>query len=296
MPVYNAMRYVAAAIDSILAQTLSDFELLIVDDGSNDQTPAILADYAARDPRIRIITRPNGGIVRALNVALAGAKAPLLARMDGDDICLPERFARQAAYLDAHPQCLLVGCRVMLIDPDGEPLYEMDDIETSHEEIDDLLLKGRWPVVHPAIMMRAEAVRSVGGYRERAPVEDHDLFLRLAELGTLANLPEVLFRYRKHSQSMVRTMADRRVGQMKAALEEAWLRRGLTDRSRFPQILPDVDRHEARRDLKQKRNWSWECLRHGNIPTARKYAMASLREAPLDPATWRLLFCAWRGH
>jgi glycosyltransferase involved in cell wall biosynthesis len=296
MPAYNVRRYVGEAIDSVLSQTLPDFELLIIDDGSTDDTPHILAGYAGRDERIQILTRQNGGIAAALNAGLAHARGTFIARMDADDVCLPERFEKQVAYLNAHPQCVLVGSRVLLIDPDGEPLYQMDSVELEHEKIDQLLLQAQWSIVHPSIMMRAQAVRQIGGYNDLAPVEDHDLFLRLAEVGRLVNLPEVLLKYRKHPQNSVRVLADRRVNALKTVMEAAWQRRGISDRSKFPLILPDVDRDDPKRELKQKRIWSWECLKSGNVPGARKYALRSLRESPLDRESWRLLYCVLRGH
>src|SRR5258706_14041022 len=109
MPVYNGERYLASAIDSILAQTFTDFELIAVDDGSTDSSLPMLKRYAERDPRVRVISRPNTGIVGALSDAIAAARAPLIARMDADDLSLPLRFERQVAYLSGHPQCVLVG-------------------------------------------------------------------------------------------------------------------------------------------------------------------------------------------
>ena len=99
MSVYNGERFLAEAIGSVLAQTFTDFEFLILDDGSRDGTRAIIADYASRDARIRPILRENRGLVVSLNQLLAEARAPLVARMDADDVCLPERFARQIAFL-----------------------------------------------------------------------------------------------------------------------------------------------------------------------------------------------------
>src|SRR5436305_9543595 len=119
MPVYNAIRYIGVAVDSVLSQTFSDFEFIIVDDGSTDGSAEILREYAGRDPRIRLISRPNTGLGFALNEALAVARAPFIARMDADDECLPERFEKQIQYLRNHPECVLLGSRVLWIDSDG---------------------------------------------------------------------------------------------------------------------------------------------------------------------------------
>jgi glycosyltransferase involved in cell wall biosynthesis len=297
MPAYNARRYLAEAIESVLGQTWRDFELLVIDDGSTDDTAAIAKRYEARDPRIRVMTRSNGGIGAALNAGLEAARGELIARMDSDDVCLPERFARQVEFLRQMPDCVLVGSRVMLIDSEGASLFEMEDVPTGHEEIEALLLQARWSIVHPAVMMRREVVRQIGGYdNDVVPVEDHDLFLRLAEVGRLANLPEVLLRYRKHPMNSVRVLADRRVKALTRVMETAFARRGLSGVRPMPAILPDVDRDDPRRDLNQKRNWGWQCLRSGNLTTARKYALAGLREDPLALESWKLMICVLRGH
>lgn len=297
MPAYNARRYVAEAIDSVLAQTLSDFEFLIINDGSTDGTDKILQTYAGRDPRIRVISQSNSGVGAALNRGVGQARGRYIARMDSDDICLPQRFARQVDFLDRTPQCVLVGSRVLLIDQDGLPLFEMESVQTTHERIDELLMEARWSIVHPSIMMRTDVVRDLGGYNNAlVPVEDHDLFLRLAEVGRLANLPEILLKYRKHPMNSVKLLADRRVNALRQVMDAAWKRRGIADRSHYPQILPDVDRDDPQRELKQRRNTGWQCLKSGNVAVARKYALSSLRSAPLDRESWKLLYCALRGH
>jgi glycosyltransferase involved in cell wall biosynthesis len=297
MPAYNARRYVVEAIDSVLVQTLADFEFLIVDDGSTDETSEILKAYAARDRRVRVITQSNSGVGAALNRGIEQARARYIARMDSDDVCLPQRFARQVQYLDTTPECVLVGSRVLIIDQDGLPLFEMESVQTTHERIDELLMQARWSVVHPSIMMRADVVRKLGGYNNAlVPVEDHDLFLRLAEVGRLANLAEVLLRYRKHATNSVKVLADRRVNALRRVMDAAWERRGITDRSNYPAILPDVDRDDPQRELNERRNTGWQCLKFGNVAVARKYAFSSLRSAPLDRESWRLMFCALRGH
>ncbi len=122
MPLYNARRHLASALDSVLAQTFTDFEIIAVDDGSRDDTLDLLRQYESRDPRVRVLSRPNTGIVGALNDGMRLARADLIARMDGDDLCLPDRFEKQVAYLQQHPDCVLVGSQVLLIDPDGEPI------------------------------------------------------------------------------------------------------------------------------------------------------------------------------
>ena len=124
MLAYNAGRYVAEAVESILAQTYTDFEFLIIDDGSTDRTLKVLKQYAARDPRIHLVSRPNRGLVATLNEGLALARAEFIARMDADDIALPHRFERQIAYMREHPDIICVGSAVMTMDQAGRDLIE----------------------------------------------------------------------------------------------------------------------------------------------------------------------------
>ena len=131
MPVYNTKRYVAEAVESILAQTFGDFEFIIIDDGSTDGSRAILERYAKQDDRIRLISRPNTGIVGARNEALGLARGELIAVMDSDDVALPERFEVQVAYLREHPECVVVGSRALIIDPDGCALTIMAQTQQS---------------------------------------------------------------------------------------------------------------------------------------------------------------------
>src|SRR5688500_15808321 len=139
MTVFNTERYLREAVESILAQTLADFEFIIIDDGSTDASPQILREYAARDSRIRLVSRPNTGIVKAANEGIGMARAKYLARMDSDDVSLPHRFATQVKYLDEHPDCVLVGTSFMYTDPHGVPVAHGDQKRT-HEEIEAQLL------------------------------------------------------------------------------------------------------------------------------------------------------------
>jgi glycosyltransferase involved in cell wall biosynthesis len=291
MPVYNGRRYVYEAVDSILAQTFSDFEFIIIDDGSTDGTSNILKHYAAKDQRIRLVSRPNQGVSRSLVEGLALAQAPLVARMDADDISLPTRFEKQVKFLQDNPDHVLIGCRCLLIDPDGYPICEKRDIALTHEQIDGLLMKMSWPLVHPAVMMRAEALKKIGGYDPRYRTnQDHDLFLRLAEVGKLANYPEVLLEYRQHFKSVGFTKVASQASTVMEIAKAAHARRGIP----FPEPVPG--KPQILRPHDHHRNWSWWALRAGNIATARRHAVAMLWSAPFDRASWRAIFCALRGH
>lgn len=289
LPVYNAERYLRDSVQSVLDQTFRDFELIAVNDGSTDRSLEILESFARDDSRIRIVSRSNTGIVGALNDGLRECAGALIARMDADDISLPQRFAQQVKYLQEHADCVLVGSRVLLIDPDGAPIRPWVD-QLDHETIDRAHLDREWPVVHPAVMMRREAVERVGGYRQRyATLEDLDLFLRLAEVGKLANLPEILLHYRQHFSSICHLHSDRQSAIRDAILEETAERRG----SEKPAKVPGPP---ARQKSEAHRLWAWWALEYGHVPTARKHALRALALKPFNGEMWRLAYCAVRGR
>ena len=211
MPVYNSERYLAKAVESILEQTFTDFEFLIVDDGSTDSSRAILEQYSAA-MRIKLVSRPNTGYLVALNEMLGRARGQYVARMDADDVALPGRFERQVQYLDDHPECVRLGSRVIIIDPYGDPLQEMGEALT-HEEIDDTLMTTEGQVIyHPSVMYRWQVVLELGCYRpEYYLTEDLDLFLRLAEVGRVASLAEPLLLYREHLHKIGYRRLDQQV-------------------------------------------------------------------------------------
>ncbi len=290
MPVCNGEPYVSEAIDSILAQTYDEFELLVLDDGSTDRSPEILRSYEVRDRRVRVITRENRGIVPSLNEMIALSGGEYIARMDADDISHPTRFEKQVAYLAAHPECVAVGTNAMLIDPEGWPIAEYVTNFT-HEKIDAAHLLGRGgSICHPSVMMRKSVLERVGGYNEEFPhAQDLDLFLRLAEVGRLANLTEVLLDYRRHFG----TAGVRRLGLQfqlaTRAVQNARHRRGLE-----PLLAREMPRPISRTDL--HRVVGWRALGAGYVRTARKHAWQALSRAPFSLENWRLAACVLRGH
>jgi glycosyltransferase involved in cell wall biosynthesis len=297
LPVYNAARYVAESIESILGQTLGDFELLILDDGSTDGSLEVLRRYAGHDPRIRLTSRRNKGLAPSLNELIDQARGEYLARMDADDVALPERFERQVAYLRAHPECVLVGCRVRLIDLDGDPLCDWCILQ-DHESLDALYLRGErsTEISHPAIMMRHDDVLAVGKYREFPVIEDVDLYLRLAERGQITNLPEVLLLYRYHAANISKVASyhdtiDRVYVQI---VRDARLRRGLPQAGdpAAASVPPRVEPGPAR----EREKWTWWALTAGHLATARKHARWVLAHEPLSPRSWKLMYFVLRGH
>jgi glycosyltransferase involved in cell wall biosynthesis len=295
MPVYNAERFVAEAVESILDQTLGDFEFLILDDGSTDGSLRILRLYAARDQRIRLTHRPNKGLVTSLNELVDQSRGEFLARMDADDIALPERFARQIEYLRAHHEHVVVGCRVWETDEEGDPYAEYPTLE-DHEEIDAFHFRLQGPaLLHPSVMMRRDAVLAVGGYREFAVSEEVDLFLRLAEYGRLARVPDFLLKYRIHTTNYSRSPRTRERSYRANCdiLIDAYKRRNL------PVVLPPPEPQWPPRVFSRfEQYWglAWRSLGSGYPRTARKYAWRVLARRPLSPDSWKLMYCALRGY
>jgi hypothetical protein len=203
MPVYNVERYLRGALDSVFRQTWQEFELLVVNDGSTDGTRAILAE--TRDPRLRVIDQPHGGLAAALSRGVAEARGRYLARMDGDDEALRQRLAVQKACLDRAPRVVLVHGPAQAIDADGQPLpLVLGDLRAS--AVTKWLLLWQNPIVHPTVMLRLSALRAHGlNYRlELFRADEFDLWNRLAPHGEFEAIPEVLHRYRFHPESMTR--------------------------------------------------------------------------------------------
>lgn len=203
MPVYNAERHLAGALDSILGQSFTDFELLIVNDGSTDRSRDIVAGYD--DPRMRVVDTENRGVAASLRLGMELARGAYVARMDADDECLPHRLAVEKAYLDAHPEAILVHGRVTLIGDDGRVLLAaMGDPRTP--------LGTKWLLAwhnvpfHPTVMLRASSFREHDlNYRPEANLaEDFDLWFRAATAGEIHMLDEVLVRYRIHAGGVTR--------------------------------------------------------------------------------------------
>jgi glycosyltransferase involved in cell wall biosynthesis len=201
MPVRNGEAFLREAIDSVLGEPLADLELVVVDDGSTDSTPAILAEYAARDERVRVHRTEDGNLATVLNRGFSLCRAPLFARLDADDVCISGRLRAQVELMRDRPELVLLGGQAVLIDGDGKQFatanYPLADAELR------TVLKTGNPFVHSAIAMSRKAFEAAGGYRENLNnAEDLDLWLRLAERGRLANLPETVVKYRIHASQV----------------------------------------------------------------------------------------------
>ncbi len=234
MPAYDAARWIRPAVESVLAQTFRDLELVVVDDGSRDETASILAGYA--DARLRVVRNErNLGHTGALARGMELARGRLLARMDADDVCHPERLRRQVDFLAAHPAVGVLGTWVRVIDGAGAVTGGVE-FPTSPGLV-------RWwlcfldPVVHPSGVMRGEVYRAAGGYRtEMRHAEDYDLWCRASRIAQVANLGEALLDLRKHGDNVSTRQVDAQADHSRR-VQEGYVGEILADAG-LPGILP----------------------------------------------------------
>ena len=196
LPVRDGGEWLAPAIESIRRQSFVDWELIAIDDGSRDGSRGVLEDHASRDARIVVSSRPNRGLAATLQEGIERARSELVAIMNADDVALPERLAAQVAHLSAHPRVVALGTQTRLL-VDDTATDVVSRLPTDPEGCRRLLAVAP-PLAHPTVMLRRSAALAVGGYRQRAVIEDWDLWLRLADRHDLANLPDVLLDYRLH--------------------------------------------------------------------------------------------------
>jgi glycosyltransferase involved in cell wall biosynthesis len=209
MPCYNAAVTLPHALGSLSQQTLTDFELIAVDDGSTDGTDEVLQDWAGGDTRLQILCQDYGGIVSALNAGLEACQTEYIARMDADDLAHPERLARQIAFLEQHPETAVVGCRVRGYPPDevreGFSIYLdwQNSLLTNDDIRREMFVES--PLAHPSVVICKDWLLGLGGYQEHGWPEDYDLWLRFYQAGArFAKLPEVLLDWREHTGRLTR--------------------------------------------------------------------------------------------
>ena len=200
MSVYNGEKYLPEAIESILDQTLDDFEFIIVNDGSTDGSSGILDSYSKQDTRIRIIRNDlNIGLTRSLNRALESAKGPYVARMDADDISSSGRLEKQVSFLEKHPDLGLAGCYAVVIDGSGATVKNV----VMPEKVNELIRKRNY-YLHGSIMVRTDIIRELGGYDEEMRyAQDYELWLRLSKTHKMGVVPEFIYKCRVHGDAIL---------------------------------------------------------------------------------------------
>lgn len=200
MPAYNASRYIREAIDSVLSQTFTAFELLIINDGSTDETESVIARFT--DDRIKLINQPHQGVAAALNLGLLNAAAPLIARFDADDICYPQRLQIQYEFFQVNPEYVLIGTDVDYADHTGEFLYKYNNIGHTHQEISDRITSF-CPFIHSSVMYKKNIALEAGGYDALAHTfEDYRLWIKFITKGKVCNLTVPLITVRLNPESV----------------------------------------------------------------------------------------------
>lgn len=248
MSVYNGEAHLAEAIESILRQTFTDFEFLILNDGSSDRSREIIDDYALRDNRIRAIHRENRGLIYSLNQLLREARAPIIARMDDDDVALPERFALQMDFLKANPDHGVIGAWTYDIDESGKNIVIPEDGHpVTHAEVLEAIKDRTAVLCHPVVTYRRDIVEAVGGYHKAFHhCEDYDLWLRLANVTQIANLPKRLLQYRRSpSQVSNRYALTQQIGAAVAHYAYFYRAEGNQDPTAELDALPPVNKLDA---------------------------------------------------
>jgi glycosyltransferase involved in cell wall biosynthesis len=287
LPVYDAERYLDEAVESILAQTFSDFELLAIDDGSRDSSVARLESYARSDSRVRVVRQTHAGLVATLNAGLALARGELIARMDADDVSLPDRLSLQVSALAARSDIVCMGGGFDVIDAKNRLLNRVVP-PSEHAAILAMALVGRSPICGSNAMYRRREVVAIGGYDAAAGfAEDLDLWLRLAERGQLANHPGVISRVRFHDASQSATEQERQLDFIHEVVNRAREQRGIEERFERPAPWRPLATRRSRHAFAV--SWARSAWRVGQPRTALLYAARALRIDPFGPPLWKAL-------
>ncbi len=231
MSIFNGKRFLAEAVESILDQDFQDFEFIIIDDGSTDGSAVELDSYQRRDTRVQVYHEAHSGLVSALNRGCELASGKYIARMDADDVAMKDRLAQQVKFMEAYPQVGLLGASVEWIDATGNPLFT-STYPTGNDELkDELLLRRRCVFWHPTALLRRDVLAKTAGYRSNViGAEDYDLWLRIAEISELANLEQVVLKYRIHSgQVSIQQRTQQTRGTLAAQLAAKRRKDGLLD-------------------------------------------------------------------
>jgi GT2 family glycosyltransferase len=289
MTVYNGQKYVEESLRSVLNQDMADLELVVVDDGSTDQTPHILERLAAEDARLRFVSQENKGSPRASNDGIALCRGRYIARNDSDDLSKPQRLRRQLDYIE-QTAAICVGSYADMIDAEGRYLTTLKTPE-DNATIQDLALRGHGSIFHSSSFIRRDVLVQIGGYDVGFKYAlDLDLWLRLGEVGELRNIPEALIQYRLHDTSVSQTQGQLQRDFARKACERAYRRRG---------VEPCFEASEVWREGKDRQSrvfyaarYGWWAFNSGQRKTALIYGCKAVLASPLKLRGWRLLICA----
>ena len=297
MSVYNGGATLAATLESILAQTLRDFEAIVVNDGSTDDTARVLAAYAERDLRIRVIEQENAGLTRALIRGCGAARGEYIARHDAGDLSHPRRFEKQAGLLDADPRLAFVACWTAFVGPEQEPMYvtrgtgvasaapaHIIDVDARHGTVDA-------PTSHPAVMFRRDAYERAGGYRAAFYyAQDWDLWYRLAEQGMFQIVPEVLYEVRFTPGAISSFARKMQVDLLALSMAAMRARRNGESDEAIVARAAEIGRATGTMRRAPGLYFIGEALRRNGDARARKYFQAAIAESPLYFRAWVRLF------
>lgn len=303
MSVYNSADSLERTLDSVLGQAGVDFELIVVDDGSTDGSGHILADRAAKDSRLRVVSQANTGLTIALANACRLASGEFIARQDaGGDVSLPERLKLQAEFMRAKPDTVMLTVATRFVGPDDETLYVV-------VQSDDELIRGlstlvvsevKGPSSHGSVMFRRDAYERVGGYRaDYVVAQDIDLWLRLFELGPCRTLQNVLYQARATPGSLSSRFGEKQWLFGAAAVDAARHRRTGQPEPEFP--LKDVrwtsiQGNSGDAELADLNYFFGCCMLEQNRRRARGYFAKAIRHRPLWPKAWVRWLQAWGTH
>lgn len=303
MPVYNGERFLRPAMESILAQTYADFELLVLDDGSTDKSGEIVRSF--RDQRIRLCSLEHHGLIATLNVGLRESRGQWIARMDCDDVALSDRFQRQWDHVSHNPDIVALGGAAEIIDGLGCRTGERSTPPADHGSlVANLTFCGNGPsLIHPTVLLRTDAVRQVSGYRTQFPVcEDADLWLRLARAGRLASLPEPVLLLRKHGDniSVLKYQVSTESALAAAVCHTVCQRTGIDPVESLPEAW-DACRTRIHAEVEDRRLMRVKIARRRFAERIRSRSLWAMLAAAgslaVHPGDWRLFRCrqVYRG-
>jgi glycosyltransferase involved in cell wall biosynthesis len=289
MPVYNCEKYVREAIDSVLEQTFTDFEFLIINDGSTDSTLEIINSYA--DPRIKVISKENGGVSCALNTGLKHAAGKYIARFDADDICYPNRLKEQYEFMVAHPEYVMIGADADYVNQNGDYVFTYNNTGYSDGEIR-AAIYSRNPFIHSAVFYVKDVIVNCGGYDLKAHTfEDHLLWIKVLQKGKVCNFRKSFIKVRLNPESV--TTDERLRGKRFLEIRQQILTGDGEISDEQEKELLSVIKKQASREMRMlgyhlfiAKKYLWN---NHNPSLAREHALAAIKLAPLSRDSYILL-------